>query len=69
MNIEKENTFRALKDEPLLAKHQWRCRLGLHSWMPWEEPISIRHGTWDFIEQYRRCGFCGKAQRHILSKT
>lgn len=68
MNIEKENTFRALKDAPLLARHQWRCRLRLHSWLPWEDPKKMRHGAYDYVEQYRTCGFCGKAERNILSK-
>ena len=32
--MNKENTFRALKDqEPIVER--WQCRIGLHRWMKW----------------------------------
>lgn len=68
MNVEKENTFRALKDLPALATHQWWCRLGIHSWLPWQDPVKNRRGAYDFVEQFRVCGHCNKAERRILSK-
>lgn len=34
MNLEEENTFRALKDEP--AMQTWRCRIGWHRWTKWK---------------------------------
>ncbi len=68
MNAEKENTFRALKDQPLLATHQWWCRLGIHSWLPWQDPVKNQRGGYNFIEQFRVCGHCNKAERRQMSK-
>lgn len=68
MNVAKENTFRALKDQELLATHQWWCRFGIHAWHQWKEPVKTRRGAYDFIEQYRVCGHCGKAERRQMSK-
>lgn len=68
MSPEKENTFRILKELPLLATHQWLCAIGLHSWMPWRDPVKNRRGAYDYVEQFRACGHCNKAQRKILSK-
>jgi len=68
MNAEKENTFRALKDLPLLATHQWWCRLGIHAWLPWKDPVKNRRGAYDFVEQFRMCGHCNKAERRQMSK-
>ena len=68
MNAEKENTFRALTDQPLLATHQWWCAVGVHSWLKWKDPVKTRRGAYDYVEQYRVCGHCGKAVRRMLSK-
>ena len=68
MSVAKENTFRALADRPLLAKKQWLCAFGIHTWMPWIDPVKNRRGAYDYIEQFRACGYCNKAQRKILSK-
>ena len=68
MNIEHENTARALKDQPLFATNQWYCRFGIHTWIQWNDPIKIRRGAYDFVEQYRKCGCCGKAERRELDK-
>lgn len=68
MNVDKENTFRALSEKPLLARKQWKCACGLHTWLPWKDPIKNRRGTYDYIEQYRACGFCNKVQRRVLSR-
>lgn len=68
MSVDKENTFRALADKPLLAKSQWWCAFGIHSWLPWKDPVLNKRGTWSFIEQFRRCGYCNKAERRVLSK-
>lgn len=40
MNLEEENTFRALKDEP--AIQSWRCRFGWHRWTKWK----FKEGDW-----------------------
>lgn len=69
MGILKENTFRALKDQPLLATHQWQCAFGIHTWQKWSDPIKTRRGVYDYVEQYRVCGHCGKAAIRILSKN
>lgn len=68
MNIEHENTARALKDLPLFATRQWMCRLGIHTWLHWSEPVKTRRGAYDYVEQYRKCGCCGYASRRQLSK-
>lgn len=68
MNVEHENTARALRDEPLFATRQWWCRLGIHTWMKWNDPVKTTRGVYTFIEQYRQCGCCGKAQRKELHK-
>jgi hypothetical protein len=68
MNVEKENTFRALSAKPLLATHQWWCRIGIHGWLPWRDPVKNRRGIFDYIEQYRVCGHCGRAQRRLLAR-
>lgn len=68
MNVDKENTFRALKDQPLFATRQWWCRFGLHTWLQWSDPVKVRRGAYDYVEQYRKCGCCGHAQRRQLSK-
>jgi len=68
ISIEKENTFRALSDQPLLAKKQWHCACNIHTWLPWSEPINSKRGVYEVIEQYRACGYCNKVQRRELCK-
>ena len=68
MNVEVENTARALQDKPLFATRQWMCRFGIHTWLMWRDPVKQRRGAYDFIEQFRACGCCGKAERRQLSK-
>ena len=69
MSTEKENTFRALSDQPLLATHQSSCRLGIHAWYTWKDPVINRRGVYNYIEQFRSCGHCGRAQRRVLSQN
>lgn len=68
MDIEKENLVRALGDKPLFARNQWQCAFGIHTWLPWKEPVT-RRGAWQYLEQYRYCGCCNKAQRKVLAKN
>lgn len=68
MNIQHENTARALRDEPLFATNQWLCAFGIHTWLKWSKPALNKRGAWAFVEQYRTCGCCGKYQRKVLSK-
>lgn len=42
MSPEKENTFRSLKDEPLLMT-RLLCRFGIHKWQKYQEPEKIRY--------------------------
>lgn len=68
MNVDKENVVRALSDKPLLATHQWCCAFGIHTWLPWSKPEKSHRGPWDYVEQWRGCGFCNRAQRRVLAK-
>lgn len=58
MDAEKENTFRALREEPLLMTH-FLCRFGWHRWQKWSAPT--RDGF--YIVQDRICDSCGKWKR------
>jgi hypothetical protein len=69
MNVDKENTFRALKDEPLIARHQWWCRLGVHTWTKYDPPVKIQRGVWLHVEQHRTCVCCGAFDTKLLSKS
>ena len=68
MDVEKENTARALKELPLLATRQWHCRFGIHTWLKWDNPISRRLGTYSCILQFRECACCGKVKMRTISK-
>jgi hypothetical protein len=47
---------------------QWWCAFGIHTWLPWKDPVKQRRSTYDYTEQYRACGYCNKFQRRQLSK-
>jgi hypothetical protein len=68
MNVEQENTMRALKDQELLATNQWWCKFGIHTWEKYKAPVKNRRGVYDYIEQYRTCACCGRADRRQLDK-
>jgi len=34
--MNKENTFRALADQPLVVE-RWQCRIGWHRWSRWSD--------------------------------
>lgn len=68
MSPEKENTFRALKDEPLLMTSIW-CRFGIHKWTRYSEPskrgttyvhdsLFSRPGYYAIMIQEKRCVNC-----------
>jgi hypothetical protein len=67
MSPEKENTFRALKDEPLLMTSIW-CRFGIHKWTMYSEPVKLgtayvsslfsRDGYYAIMMQKKRCVNC-----------
>lgn len=54
--LEKENTFRALRDEPALSTHPILCRIGFHKWLKWGEPK--RSPASIYIRQARYCACC-----------
>jgi hypothetical protein len=58
MTPEKENTFRALKDEPPLSTQPWRCMIGLHRWLKWSDPQ--RSSASMYIRQGRFCAACNQ---------
>lgn len=67
---EKNNTFRALKEETPLIKSIW-CYFGIHNWTMWGEP---EKGVWKssismyehkVLFQYRCCGNCHKLDRRM----
>lgn len=68
MSVEKENMLRALADRPLFARKQWQCAFHMHTWLPWDDPIKVRKGAYDYVEQYRACGYCNKIKRRIVAK-
>lgn len=51
---DKENTFRALADKPLIA-NRWTCRFGWHRWGHWGDPQKDIVGHW---HQARFCVDC-----------
>jgi hypothetical protein len=79
MSPEKENTFRALKDEPLLMTSIW-CRFGIHKWTRYSEPAKLgttycgsvfspgRGGYYAIMIQEKRCVNCNipSHRQHFL---
>jgi len=56
MSLEAENTFRALKDLPLIETRPIRCWLGWHKWTKYSDPR--RSGGSIYIRQGRYCVAC-----------
>lgn len=62
MSPEEENTFRALKDEPLLMTSFW-CKFGIHRWTKYTDPVKVglkyRYSSYYLIlRQEKRCVHC-----------
>ena len=68
MNVDHENTIRALRDQAPLATRPWRCRLGIHLWEKYSMPVVQSRGLWTYVEQTRYCACCGKIDRYVLEK-
>lgn len=60
MNVEKENTFRALKDDPLLIT-SWLCRFSWHRWTQWSDVYMPKGGA---NLQDATCVHCKKVRVH-----
>lgn len=65
---EAENTFRALKEEPLLVKSIW-CYFGLHKWTQWGKPMNRVEGAYDVDYQTRVCSCCNEYNVKVLRKS
>ncbi len=63
MNVDAENTFRTLKDEPLLIR-SWLCRFGWHRWTEWSEVYVPKGGSYNL--QHANCACCNKMRVHKL---
>lgn len=59
MNVAKENTFRALKDQTLLID-SWLCRFGWHTWEKWSRPYIPKGGQFNL--QDSTCACCNKVR-------
>ena len=57
MNVEKENTWRALQDEPLLIT-SWLCRFRWHRWSQWSDPYIPNNGNHNI--QVSHCVHCDR---------
>ena len=67
MNADKENTFRALRDEELYVTF-WGCRFGFHKWLKYRDPEHVKEGYYDLIVQDRHCGGCNIHNRRIIRR-
>ena len=75
MNIEHENTVRALKDESPLVNSVW-CRFGIHRWTQWNKGQWIKDKDYSSIQHYvlnKRCVHCNtlkiKKVKGLVSKA
>jgi hypothetical protein len=59
MNAEKENTFRAIGDKPLIVT-SWLCRFGIHRWEQWSDPYIPKNGQSNI--QTRACIHCNEME-------
>lgn len=66
MGTDKENTFRALRDEPLIASF-W-CRFKMHRWEKWvaEEPHNFGGDT--YVRLSRKCVGCGLLEFNTIKR-
>lgn len=54
-----ENTFRALKGEPLFVD-RWQCTIGWHRWSKWSEPQKKPHES--YYRQHKTCVDCERVK-------
>lgn len=58
MSREEENTFRLLKNEPLVETRPIRCWLGWHKWTKYGPPKGSSSSI--YIRQGRYCAACNQ---------
>ena len=63
-----ENTFRALKDSPLIAT-RIGCRFGLHKWTKWDTPFILKLFRTDEYMQGRVCTACNTSQTREIKRS
>lgn len=56
MNVEEENTYRALRDEQPLITSRW-CSFGIHKWEKWSKPYQHDKSKATLI-QHSYCACC-----------
>lgn len=64
---EKENTFRALKDDVPLVSSFW-CKLSIHNWSKYSEPAVRKEGAYEILYQLRGCPNCGLVDLKVIRK-
>lgn len=57
--MNKENTFRALKDQELFVE-RWQCRVGLHRWLKWSDIEKKSSNIYGYQRRY--CADCNQGQ-------
>jgi hypothetical protein len=76
MDLEKENTFRILREQDLLISSKW-CIFGFHKWTKWRIqshgsiPInySPRRILYIFEKKCINCNYIKRERRHLLEET
>ena len=63
MNAEKENTWRALQDQPPIVSSFW-CRLGWHKWTKWTQIKKSSSSI--YSRQERECVHCSIYQENKI---
>ena len=59
--MNKENTFRALADQPLVVE-RWLCRVGWHRWSRWDD-LELMQGYGAKYKTSRKCVSCNWTQK------
>lgn len=63
MNIEHENTVRALKDQGPIVE-RWQCRVGFHRWLKWSDIEKKSSNLYAYQRRY--CADCNHGESRKL---
>lgn len=70
MDVNEENTWRALQDKTPLVESRW-CQWGFHKWTKWvtlqEEKVFVAVYLGSRLHQRRECVSCGDVEGRILT--